>query len=331
MLNYKVTGFGTFGKIDTPTNTTTGGVIPQKHSLNNKIEELTDDFENQHVKEIMGIAGFGRKAKSFDINEQIAQAKHKLPMRSTRQSDDGGGKSNSTLSSESIFASEYNDAMIGPTPPSSSSSKTKSHRNNDDEDDDSYDDLSDSDGEESGDFSKSIPSSHEIKMQHGSRPIISLTADPSGSRIASGSSDYELRFWDFAGMDTSMKSFRILQPCENYPIRCLQYSVTGDTILVVSGNSQAKILDRDGFEKLECVKGDQYITDMANTKGHTAQLTSGCWHPVKKEEFITSSLDSTLRIWNIPNSKQQKQVCNLKKKMFLLKLIVASLDYLIHD
>lgn len=277
----------------------------------------------------MGIAGFGRKAKSFDINEQIAQAKHKLPMRSTTQSDDGGGKGKTALSSESIFASEYNDAMIGPTPPlsSASSSKTKSNRDNDDEDNDSYDDLSDSDGEESGDFSKSIPSSHEVKMQHGSRPIISLTADPSGSRIASGSSDYELRFWDFAGMDTSMKSFRILQPCENYPIRCLQYSVTGDTILVVSGNSQAKVLDRDGFEKLECVKGDQYITDMANTKGHTAQLTSGCWHPIKKEEFITSSLDSTLRIWNIPNSKQQKQVCIVLIILILKLNCISNLGY----
>ena len=29
---------------------------------------------------------------------------------------------------------------------------------------------------------------------------------------------------------------------------------------------QAKVLDRDSFVTLECVKGDQYIVDMANTK-----------------------------------------------------------------
>ena len=29
---------------------------------------------------------------------------------------------------------------------------------------------------------------------------------------------------------------------------------------------QAKVIDRDGFEVLECVKGDQYIVDMTNTK-----------------------------------------------------------------
>lgn len=42
--------------------------------------------------------------------------------------------------------------------------------------------------------------------------------------------------------------------------------MTGDVILVVAGNAQAKVLDRDGFQVLECVKGDQYIVDMANTK-----------------------------------------------------------------
>ena len=42
--------------------------------------------------------------------------------------------------------------------------------------------------------------------------------------------------------------------------------MTGDSILVVAGNAQAKIIDRDGFEVMECVKGDQYIADMAKTK-----------------------------------------------------------------
>lgn len=128
-------------------------------------------------------------------------------------------------------------------------------------------------------------------MQHGTRAVLALAGDPSGARLASGSIDYDLCFWDFAGMDTHMKSFRTLQPCENHPIRNLQYSVTGDAILVVSGNSQAKILDRDGIMVTECVKGDQYITDMSKTKGHVAQLTAGCWHPFRKDEYLTRFVD----------------------------------------
>lgn len=145
-------------------------------------------------------------------------------------------------------------------------------------------------------------------MQHGSKAIMALSGDPSGSRLVSGSIDYDMCFWDFTGMDASMKSFRTLQPCENYPIKALDYSMTGDMILVISGNSQAKLLDRDGFEKMECVKGDQYISDMTKTKGHTAQLTSGCWHPFVKEEFLTCSMDSTLRIWDNFRKREQRQV-----------------------
>lgn len=59
-------------------------------------------------------------------------------------------------------------------------------------------------------------------------------------------------------------------------------------------------MDRDGFEKAECVKGDQYITDMARTKGHVAALTSGCWHPRVREEFLTSSED-----WWVTNGYYQ--------------------------
>lgn len=120
--------------------------------------------------------------------------------------------------------------------------------------------------------------------------------DPSGARLVSGGFDFDVKFWDFAGMDSSLKSFRSLRPCEWYvcwvklavaiffysivfffisvncynffshQIKGLEYSTTGDTLLVIGGNAQAKIIDRDGFEVMECVKGDQYLVDMASTK-----------------------------------------------------------------
>jgi WD40 repeat protein len=186
----------------------------------------------------------------------------------------------------------------------STHSRKKPAKTESDEDD--SDDSDDSDDEEDQLIYK-IPATHEVQMQHGNKPVVSLAADASGARLVSGSVDYTVSFWDFAGMDKSMKSFRNISPCENYPIKSLQYSMTGEMILVVSGNSQAKLLDRDGIEKLETTKGDQYITDMARTKGHVAGLTQGCWHPVKKEEFLTSAQDSTLRIWET-RSRDMKQI-----------------------
>lgn len=204
------------------------------------------------------------------------------------------------------------DIIIGPLPLSTTA--TVKQVKNGSASDDSYDDLSDSDNDESSNEAllRRIPASHEVNMQHGPKAILALAGDPSGARLASGSIDYDLCFWNFAGMDTTMRSFRTLMPSENHPIRCLQYSSTGDMILVVSGNSQAKVLDRDGFDKLECVKGDQYITDMSKTKGHNAQLTAGAWHPYRKEEFLTCSMDSTLRIWNTTNANQHKSIIKVR-------------------
>ncbi|XP_037954493.1 gastrulation defective protein 1 homolog [Teleopsis dalmanni] len=265
--------------------------------LMQRLDEVSDDLESQHIKDIMGISGFGKKsAKSFDINEQIAKARKIAQVKSVEQE----------IQHEED--SESDNEIIGPMPTAFKEQKDapKFATENDEDSDENEGEDDEEDDEKM--LERRIPNTHEVQMQHGSRAVLALAGDPSGARMVSGSIDYDMCFWDFAGMDASMHSFRNLQPCENYPIRGLNYSVTGDMILVVSGNSQAKVLDRDGFEKMECVKGDQYISDMARTKGHTAQLTSGCWHPFTKEEFLTAALDGTLRIWQGLRVKEQKSV-----------------------
>ncbi|SPP75946.1 gastrulation defective protein 1 homolog [Drosophila guanche] len=266
-----------------------------KQQMIRQIEDVAEDFESQHLKEVMGISGFGRKAAQvFDINEQIAKAKITHPVVEKKRE----------------VPEQEDEDVIGPLPPAAledterdnSDEATNKVKDSDDES------TSDEDSDEEQSLSKRIPYTHEVQMQHGSRAVLALAGDPSGARLVSGSIDYDMCFWDFVGMDSSMRSFRQLQPCENHPIRALQYSVTGEMILVISGNAQAKVLDRDGFEKLECCKGDQYISDMSRTKGHVAQLTSGCWHPFNREQFLTAALDGTLRIWQGLKAKEQVQV-----------------------
>lgn len=163
-------------------------------------------------------------------------------------------------------------------------------------------------------YDKRFPTSHEITLEHGSKPVSALTMDPSGARVATGGYDFEVKFWDFAGMDSSLHSFRTVQPCESHQICSLQYSNTGDCILVAAGNAQAKVLDRDGHERMQCPKGWQYIADMANTDGHIAMLNCACWHPKIKEHFLTCSNDCTLRIWDINHTKKQIQVIKARDK-----------------
>ncbi|KYQ50982.1 Gastrulation defective protein 1 like protein [Trachymyrmex zeteki] len=297
-------GFGTFGK---------------KREENNvkKMDEIRpeDEEETRSIQKLMGITGFGKKAKSFDVQEMMENITKTI--NSNKASTIEQEKSDEVAESKKDEVNDDDD-FIGPSIPSSlpvTSEATEDSKKDaldenetDDDDDDDNKESSDSEEEEEVTLGNKIPCSHEVSMTHGTKAIIAIAADPSGARLASGSVDYDVCFWDFAGMDTSMKSFRTLQPCENHPIKCLQYSMTGDVILVISGAAQAKVLDRDGFEKCETVKGDQYITDMARTKGHTASLNSGCWHPFIKEEYLTCSQDSTCRIWNLYRPRSHKNL-----------------------
>jgi WD40 repeat protein len=38
---------------------------------------------------------------------------------------------------------------------------------------------------------------------------------------------------------------------------------------------------------------------MGNTKGHVAALTDGMWHPIERKNFITASLDGSIRFWDV--------------------------------
>lgn len=69
-----------------------------------------------------------------------------------------------------------------------------------------------------------------------------------------------------------------------------------------------QIYDRDGLTLGEFIKGDMYIRDLKNTKGHISGLTGGEWNPKSKETILTSSEDGSLRVWDVNDFKSQKQV-----------------------
>lgn len=62
--------------------------------------------------------------------------------------------------------------------------------------------------------------------------IYLIIPDPSGSRLISGGYDSVIKFWDFNAMDSSLKSFRTIEP-ETDVITSLEYSPTGDKFIMV--------------------------------------------------------------------------------------------------
>ncbi|XP_004289999.1 PREDICTED: WD repeat-containing protein 70 [Fragaria vesca subsp. vesca] len=204
------------------------------------------------------------------------------------------------------------DALIGPPPPPPGGAES---------DDDgemigppapARSNMEDSDSEAEEENKYRIPVSNEIVLKGHTKVVSALAIDHTGSRVVTGSYDYSVRMYDFQGMNAKLQSFRQLEPSEGHQVRTISWSPTADRFLCVTGSAQAKIYDRDGLTLGEFVKGDMYIRDLKNTKGHITGLTCGQWHPRKKDEILTSSEDGSLRIWDVNDFKTQKQVIKPK-------------------
>ncbi|KAI4177664.1 MAG: hypothetical protein LQ343_000127 [Gyalolechia ehrenbergii] len=192
------------------------------------------------------------------------------------------------------------------------------HDEEDEDDDDDDDDDKDSDEEDE------YPVSHELVLKTHERSITSMTLDASGSRLITGSTDCTVKFHDFASMTpTTLRAFKSVDPTasktsassETHPVHHVQFNpVSPSTVLVISAIPQAKLLSRDGEPIAESVKGDMYLRDMHNTKGHISEITTGTWHPTDRDLCVTAGTDSTLRIWDCSVRMAQRDVIVHKSK-----------------
>lgn len=180
---------------------------------------------------------------------------------------------------------------------------------------------------ETSEYDKLLPVSHEIKLKGHTKAITALALDTGGARLLTGSNDYMVRFWDFAGMDSAHRSFRDVEPHSGHQVRSLSYSINGDQFLVTTGNAKAKIYSRDGHEIAECARGDMYLLDMGNTKGHVAALTQGVWHPTDPNTFMTSAADSTVRLWDANDVTKQKTVIKFRDARNTTRLPVSGCTF----
>ena len=178
---------------------------------------------------------------------------------------------------------------------------------------------SDSDDDESEDEDdEEFPISHELVLKTHERTVTTISVDSAGSRLITGSTDCTLKFHDFASMTPStLRAFKSVDPTatkssansETHPVHHVEFNPnSASQVLVVPATPQAKIFSRDGEELVEFVKGDMYLRDMHNTKGHISEITTGTWHPADKNLCVTAGTDSTLRIWDVGLKRSQKDV-----------------------
>ncbi|KAI0932454.1 hypothetical protein AcW2_001081 [Taiwanofungus camphoratus] len=263
----------------------------------------------------MGISGFGKKSKQRQLDpNRFDKSRREDTSASTPSVTRVKQGENATVSGSSVSEHvqiqpllkeepEFDPDEMGPPPP------PKPIVPNEGQDEPEFD-VSDDDESDLPEF----PITHELIMKDHTKVVSALTLDPSGARVLSGSHDYDCKLWDFGGMDWRCKPFKTWEPAGTYYIHDLKYSNDGQQFLVVSGTNQAKLYDRDGEELATFIKGDPYIRDMKNTAGHVAELRSCAWHPYDPQTFITSSVDSTIRIWDVENKRKQKTVIVVKSK-----------------
>ncbi|VVT47464.1 uncharacterized protein SAPINGB_P001724 [Magnusiomyces paraingens] len=162
----------------------------------------------------------------------------------------------------------------------------------------------------------SIPVSHELILSGEHKKLVSsISLDPSGARLLTASYDSTFKLWDFNTMDiNSHHPFRSVEPLETYQLHSALFSPNGKQILAIPRYTKPKLYDRDGIEIAEFSSGDMYLVDMKNTKGHTAEITSGAWNPMSGDLFATSSNDSTVRVWDVNNTRSQRDVIVVRSK-----------------
>jgi hypothetical protein len=90
--------------------------------------------------------------------------------------------------------------------------------------------------------SQLIPAACEATVQLDQpTPVSALAIDPQGTKFATGNFSYFVFLYEYQKMDSSMKHFRELMPCESHVINDLAYSNNGERLLVVSGEAILKV------------------------------------------------------------------------------------------
>lgn len=102
-----------------------------------------------------------------------------------------------------------------------------------------------------------LPISSHVNIVHGLKTVSCLTLDSNGIRMISGGHDETMKMFDFTSMDKHFQPFRTIQPCSGRLLRAIEYSANNDMILIIPGDCQAIVLNREGMRVKE------YLSDFS--------------------------------------------------------------------
>eukprot|EP00873_Tetraselmis_striata_P012673 jgi/Tetstr1/432937/TSEL_022277.t1 len=251
-------------------------------------EIYTDDFRSQFP------VAFGEQEKKAPLLTKAHEANKRASFGPPRPPGFGPVKPPAPSAVVAGAAGEEGGvAEVGPPrPPAAAGSEDEEEKEDEDDDEEEEDPYN-------------LPISHEIQLKGHRKMVSAVAIDHVGARAVTGSLDYTVQMWDFNGMKSDLRPFRKLEPSEGHPVLALSFSPSGEALLVVTGSACPKVYDRDGRELGEFPRGDMYIRDFRNTKGHQSGCTFGQWHPNDRYTALTSSEDGSVRLWDCETMVQK--------------------------
>lgn len=159
-----------------------------------------------------------------------------------------------------------------------------------------------------------LPITKKVSIEQHTKTVSCIDIDSSGSRFVTGGYDYNIGYYDFGGMDSSLQPFRYVNPDGAYKIKSLKFSKCSQWLLCATSSNTPVLMDRNGSKVRTYAEGDQYLRDLKHTSGHVSALTSCAWNPVSSDHFMTSAADGTVRIWNIGYRQRQDHVIVVRSK-----------------
>jgi hypothetical protein len=107
-----------------------------------------------------------------------------------------------------------------------------------------------SDGDEDDNIGDLLPITSHVNVIHGLKSVTCLTLDSNGIRMITGGHDETMKMFDFTSMDKNFQPFRTLQPCPGRLLRAIEYSANNDMILIIPGDCQAIVVNREGTKNI---------------------------------------------------------------------------------
>ncbi|SOV79923.1 WD-repeat protein, putative [Plasmodium reichenowi] len=118
-----------------------------------------------------------------------------------------------------------------------------------------------------------------------------------GSNLIISGNDNNVRIYEFKNMNRYEKNYTKLVSVEEGSI--IQSLDARDNYILIAHGNKCFVYNKNGEYIKNTIRGDMYIKDVNKTKGHTRQINCCRFHPLNEQVFISGSLDSTIRIWNM--------------------------------